>query len=55
MLQIIKEGSKFIKEIKLILILEIGIILSTGLGEVVNEIEIVHSIPYKDIHFPCQQ
>ena len=32
---------------------EIGIILGTGLGGVVNEINIKHSISYEDIpHFP---
>ena len=52
MLQIIKESSKFIKD-KTNFNAEIGIILGTGLGGLVNEIEIVHSIPYKDIpHFP---
>ena len=52
MLQIIKESSKFIKD-KTNFNAEIGIILGTGLGGVVNEIEIVHSILYKDIpHFP---
>ena len=52
MLQIIKESSKFIKD-KTNFNTEIGIILGTGLGGLVNEIEIVHSIPYKDIpHFP---
>jgi purine-nucleoside phosphorylase len=39
--------SKFYNEAK------IGIILGTGLGALVNEIEIDHSIPYGDIpHFP---
>jgi purine-nucleoside phosphorylase len=39
--------SKFHNEAK------IGIILGTGLGALVNEIEIEHSIPYGDIpHFP---
>ena len=52
MLQIIKESSKFIKD-KTNFNAEIGIILGTGLGGVVSEIEIAHCIPYKDIpHFP---
>ena len=52
MLQIIKESFKFIKD-RTNFNAEIGIILGTGLGGVVNEIEIVHSILYKDIpHFP---
>tara|TARA_B100001287_G_scaffold71954_1_gene59460 strand:+ start:1033 stop:1848 length:816 start_codon:yes stop_codon:yes gene_type:complete len=52
MLQIIKESSKFIKD-KTNFNAEIGIILGTGLGGLVSEIEIIHSIPYKDIpHFP---
>ena len=52
MLQIIKESSRFIKD-KTNFNAEIGIILGTGLGGVVSEIEIAHCIPYKDIpHFP---
>lgn len=32
---------------------EIGIVLGTGLGQLINEIEILHSIEYTDIpHFP---
>ena len=32
---------------------EIGIVLGTGLGKLVNSIEIIKSIDYKDIpHFP---
>jgi len=52
MLQVIKDSSKFIKD-KTNFNAEIGIILGTGLGGVVSEIEIEHCIPYKDIpHFP---
>ena len=52
MLQVIKDSSKFIKD-KTNFNAEIGIILGTGLGGVVSEIEIIHCIPYKDIpHFP---
>lgn len=52
MLQVIKDSSKFIKD-KTNFNAEIGIILGTGLGGVVSEIEIAHCIPYEDIpHFP---
>ena len=52
MLLTIKESVKFIKE-ETNFQAEIGIILGTGLGGLVSEIEIMHSIPYKDIpHFP---
>ena len=52
MLLSIKESVNFIKD-KTNFQAEIGIILGTGLGGLVSEIEIMHSIPYKDIpHFP---
>tara|TARA_Y100001954_G_scaffold215101_1_gene245110 strand:- start:2738 stop:3547 length:810 start_codon:yes stop_codon:yes gene_type:complete len=52
MLMNIKESVNFIKH-KASFKAEIGIILGTGLGGLVSEIEIMHSIPYKDIpHFP---
>jgi len=51
MLQTIKEAVKFIQK-KINYQPEIGIILGTGLGKLVSEIEIEHSINYKDIpHF----
>jgi len=52
MLQNIKESANFINE-KINFNPEIGIILGTGLGGLVSEIEIHHSIPYNEIpHFP---
>lgn len=52
MLQQIKESSNFIKETTHFTP-EIGIILGTGLGGLVSEIEIEFSIPYNEIpHFP---
>jgi len=52
MLQNIKESANFIIQ-KTNFNPEIGIILGTGLGELVSEIEIQHSIPYNEIpHFP---
>lgn len=52
MLLNIKESVNFIKD-KTNFQVEIGIILGTGLGGLVSDIEIFHSIPYKDIpHFP---
>ena len=52
MLQNIKESANFITE-KTNFSPEIGIILGTGLGELVSEIEIEHSLPYNEIpNFP---
>jgi purine-nucleoside phosphorylase len=52
MLQNIKESANFITE-KTNFIPEIGIILGTGLGGLVSEIEIEHSLPYNEIpNFP---
>lgn len=52
MLNKIKETASFIQE-KIEMTPEIGIILGTGLGGVVNEINIKHSIAYEDIpNFP---
>lgn len=52
MLGQIKETTEFIQK-KVKFKPEIGIILGTGLGGLVNEIDIKHSIEYKDIpHFP---
>ena len=52
MLQNIKESANFITE-KTNFIPEIGIILGTGLGGLVSEIEIKHSLPYNEIpNFP---
>ena len=52
MLQQIKESANFIKETTKFNP-EIGIILGTGLGGLVSEIEIKFSIPYNEIpHFP---
>ena len=52
MLQNIKESANFIIQ-KTNFNPEIGIILGTGLGGLVSEIEIQHSIPYNEIpHFP---
>lgn len=52
MLEKIKATASFIKE-KIQANPEIGIILGTGLGGLVNEIEIIQSIPYNDIpNFP---
>ena len=52
MLQTIKETSNFIKE-KTNFSPEIGIILGTGLGGLVSEIDIKHSLPYNEIpNFP---
>ncbi|WP_303924605.1 purine-nucleoside phosphorylase [Draconibacterium sediminis] len=52
MLEKIKATANFIKE-KIQASPEVGIILGTGLGGLVNEIEIIDSIPYTDIpNFP---
>ena len=52
MLQTIKETANFISE-KTKFNPEIGIILGTGLGGLVSEIDIQHSIPYNEIpNFP---
>ena len=52
MLQKIKESATFLKE-RTNYKPQVGIILGTGLGGLVAEIEIEHSISYKDIpHFP---
>ena len=52
MLQNIKESTNFITE-KTNFNPEIGIILGTGLGGLVSEIEIEHSLPYNEIpNFP---
>ena len=52
MLEKIKATASFIKE-KIKANPEIGIILGTGLGGLVNEIEIIESIPYSEIpNFP---
>ena len=48
----IKQALEFIKE-KGIIKPEIGIVLGTGLGKLVNEIKIHHTVDYADIpHFP---
>lgn len=52
MLQKIKESAKFLHK-KTNCYPKVGIILGTGLGGLVNEIDIKHSISYKDIpNFP---
>ena len=52
MLQQIKESANFIKDTTKFTP-EIGIILGTGLGGLVSEINIEHTIPYDKIpHFP---
>ena len=52
MLQKIKESAEFLQN-KTNYKPKVGIILGTGLGGLVNEIEIEHSISYEDIpHFP---
>ena len=52
MLQKIKESAEFLQK-KTTCKAEVGIILGTGLGGLVNEIEIEHSISYEDIpNFP---
>ncbi len=52
MLEKIKATANFIKE-RIQASPEVGIILGTGLGGLVNEIEIIDSIPYTDIpNFP---
>ena len=52
MLQKIKESAEFLQN-KTNYNPEVGIILGTGLGGLVNEIEIEHSISYEDIpNFP---
>ena len=52
MLQQIKESANFIKNTTKFTP-KIGIILGTGLGGLVSEIEIEFSIPYNEIpHFP---
>jgi purine-nucleoside phosphorylase len=52
MLEKIKSTTSFIKE-RINFIPEVGIILGTGLGGLVKEIKIEHSIPYEEIpNFP---
>jgi purine-nucleoside phosphorylase len=52
MLQKIKESAGFLQK-QTTYNPEVGIILGTGLGGLVNEIEIEHSISYEDIpNFP---
>lgn len=52
MLEQIKETAKFLQE-KTNFNPTVGIILGTGLGGLVNEIETVHKIPYENIpNFP---
>ena len=52
MLQKIKESAEFLQK-QTAYNPEVGIILGTGLGGLVNEIEIEHSISYEDIpNFP---
>ncbi len=52
MLENLNETVDFIKN-KIGVQPEVGIILGTGLGGLVNEIEIIHEIPYGEIpHFP---
>ena len=52
MLQKIKESAEFLQN-KTNSQPKVGIILGTGLGGLVNEIDIKHSISYKDIpNFP---
>src|SRR3954470_11488199 len=52
MLEKIKETSEFLKS-KTDLVPEFGIVLGSGLGGLVNEIEIKHSLDYADIpNFP---
>lgn len=52
MFQIIKEAAKFLQK-KTNYTPKIGIILGTGLGKLVSEIDIEYSIPYEKIpHFP---
>ena len=55
MLEKIKETADFIRN-KTHFNPEIGIILGTGLGGLVAEINVLHSLDYKDIpNFPFQQ
>ncbi len=52
MLKQIKETVEFLQS-KITIKPEVGIILGTGLGGLVNDIEILHAIPYAEIpHFP---
>lgn len=52
MLEKIKVTANFIRE-KTNFVSEIGIVLGTGLGGLVNEIEITHTLPYNEIpNFP---
>jgi len=52
MLKTIKETVEFLQS-KITIRPEVGIILGTGLGGLVNDIEILHSIPYTEIpNFP---
>ena len=52
MINTIKSTAEFIKE-KVNFEPEVGIILGTGLGGLVNHIEIAHSLPYNEIpNFP---
>ena len=50
MLQTIKESATFLKE-RTNYKPQVGIILGTGLGGLVAEIEIEHSISYKDLPY----
>jgi purine-nucleoside phosphorylase len=54
MLQKIKESAEFLQN-KTNYNPEVGIILGTGLGGLVNEIEIEHSISYEFLTFHYQQ
>ncbi|MCF8258234.1 MAG: purine-nucleoside phosphorylase [Flavobacteriales bacterium] len=52
MLNQIKETAEYLKK-RTGATPQVGIILGTGLGALVNEIEIAHSVPYEEIpHFP---
>lgn len=52
MLHQIKETAEYLKK-RTGAAPQVGIILGTGLGGLVNEIEIAHSVPYEEIpHFP---
>ena len=53
MIELIKSSAAYIKERVAGFEPEVGIILGTGLGGLVNHIEIAHSIPYNEIpNFP---
>ena len=52
MINTIKQTAEFIQQ-KVNFAPEVGIILGTGLGGLVNHIEIAHSLPYNEIpNFP---